>query len=650
MPQMSAQQLWSSYQPHAGYNYAYPYAVPSYPSQYAAAASAPTIGMPYTYAQAAYAGGGFPTPAAVGNDSNPSFSNVRYDGASIVSPVSSSSIAYTQLGPPTKKRLTSEDQLSAASTPIHSHSYASYRPPSSSSSPSSAYAATPTTHTQSSLEMSNVQKPRTYGGGQESLSKSSSSASTSSSSTSSTSTSESKWPPSLMAFVTRCYEQTNPSDYPAMEKKLAEMVKMAEETKTLWSRDWANMSLPVKSGSGGISPFSMNFSSSSPSSISSSSSLSPMPSTSHPPPVAAKKTKLVSSSTHSGNRPLSKKEKRKANAASSAAAAAAAAAAATIPVGLIDEEEKREWRASRFRDSSSQSHVSSLSSSSHPSRYAYSQNVDYEEVGDDSATAFVGTSTALEKPYLRLTDRPIPSSVRSVHVLKHSLELMRRKKREGASWTAYLGEQMKSIRQDLVIQSVTDEFALEVYETNARWCLENNDVAEFKRCLLRIDEFYNHLNITSSNMDEFYCYSLLYNLLSEDFPALNAELATLGAERRAHPAIAHAVQVCEAYLDNNWHAFFRLSKNPYFLTKHILDIASERLRINALKSVLVSYVPFALPPPCLHVCMSSSQSVTNFGNSYVLNSKIPTYCANGVACKSAVVRDDVDRPGVALCS
>lgn len=235
-----------------------------------------------------------------------------------------------------------------------------------------------------------------------------------------------------------------------------------------------------------------------------------------------------------------------------------------------------------------------------------------EEDGDDNGGgSIVGTSSALEKPYLRLTERPVPSSVRPVSVLKQSLALMCRKKKEGASWTGYLGEQMKSIRQDLVIQAVADDFALEVYETNARWCLENNDIAEFKRCLLRIEEFYKHLDITSAHMDEFYCYFLLYYLLSEDFPALNTELAQLRGDRRTHKAIQHAIKICEAYIDNNWRTFFKLSNHTYFLEKHLLDIASERLRINALKSILVSYVSTCFPksPPYAHIltllCSSS---------------------------------------------
>jgi len=103
-----------------------------------------------------------------------------------------------------------------------------------------------------------------------------------------------------------------------------------------------------------------------------------------------------------------------------------------------------------------------------------------------------GTSTALEKPYLRLTavrvisminillkyslpfcfQPPDPSTVRPEPILKKALEHVKRKVMEGAPWD-YACEQRKSIRQDLTVQRIKNEFTVEVYETHARLCLEN---------------------------------------------------------------------------------------------------------------------------------------------------------------------------------
>ena len=108
-----------------------------------------------------------------------------------------------------------------------------------------------------------------------------------------------------------------------------------------------------------------------------------------------------------------------------------------------------------------------------------------------SCAAVFGKSEALEKAYLRLTSLPTVAEVRPPRVLAEALALLKEIWRERAGkekddaaryYTSYLREQLKSLRQDLVVQSVRGPLAVDAYETHARVALEARDAAEFRQC------------------------------------------------------------------------------------------------------------------------------------------------------------------------
>ena len=100
----------------------------------------------------------------------------------------------------------------------------------------------------------------------------------------------------------------------------------------------------------------------------------------------------------------------------------------------------------------------------------------------------VGTCQKLEKNYLRLTSvsysylnkssfyflkyqEADPSTIRPLSVLERAFSFVMNKYRLSKDWS-YTSDQLRSIRQDLMVQSIRNDFTVLVYEENARISLE----------------------------------------------------------------------------------------------------------------------------------------------------------------------------------
>jgi hypothetical protein len=254
------------------------------------------------------------------------------------------------------------------------------------------------------------------------------------------------------------------------------------------------------------------------------------------------------------------------------------------------------------------------------------------------AKKLVGTSTDLEKSYLRLTTFPKPENVRPLAVLTKSLAHIKSRfiKTEDFAWA---NEQLKSVRQDVTVQQIRNKFVIEVYETHARILLERGDLDEFHQCqamirsltsgsssydlgedenntsklheneFLEDDEFLTHLHQTEEASDEFRSYGLLYALVQNSWGELTCALSharnvvegssssSSSCEEGDRPEILrgssfrHAVRVVKAVLHNDYQAFFRLYECAPHLSPYLMDFLVRRVRSAAYERIIAAYRP-----------------------------------------------------------
>ncbi|KAG1447417.1 hypothetical protein G6F56_009269 [Rhizopus delemar] len=196
-----------------------------------------------------------------------------------------------------------------------------------------------------------------------------------------------------------------------------------------------------------------------------------------------------------------------------------------------------------------------------------------EKIKDDTV---IGTSTKLEKQYLRLTSAPDPSTVRPLFILKQTLELLREKWRDEQNYT-YICDQFKSLRQDLTVQHIQDEFTVQVYEIHARIALEKSDLGEYNQCQTRLKELYK--DGIPGNVMEFTAYRILYFLHTQNAADINSTMADLTDDQKQNAFVQHALQVRSSLAVSNYHRFFHLYKTAPNMGGYLMDQFIERERL-----------------------------------------------------------------------
>jgi hypothetical protein len=206
-----------------------------------------------------------------------------------------------------------------------------------------------------------------------------------------------------------------------------------------------------------------------------------------------------------------------------------------------------------------------------------------------------GTSEALEKPYLRLTSAPDPSTIRPQHILEKSLQHVRKRLAENGS-TVYdwASEQFRSIRQDITVQHIKNDLTLDAYETHARSAIlfGGPDFREFNQCVTQLLELFDQGMGTIELKREFRAYTLLYHIFTLHSFKTVASAITLSSAIPESEEEYHALKVWEAVETGDWIRYFKLREIAPNMGKHFMgDPLAGIVRKNALCSLCRSFRP-----------------------------------------------------------
>lgn len=191
----------------------------------------------------------------------------------------------------------------------------------------------------------------------------------------------------------------------------------------------------------------------------------------------------------------------------------------------------------------------------------------------------VGRCQDLEKNYFRLTSAPNPDTVRPLPVLMKTLDLLKKKWKKDNNY-GYICDQFKSLRQDLTVQHIRNEFTVSVYEIHARIALEKGDLGEYNQCQTQLRALYARQ--LGGHPTEFKAYRILYFIHTRNWTAMNDALADLTAADKRDLAVKHALDVRSALALGNYHRFFQLYLDTPNMGAYLMDMFVDRERLSAL--------------------------------------------------------------------
>ena len=220
----------------------------------------------------------------------------------------------------------------------------------------------------------------------------------------------------------------------------------------------------------------------------------------------------------------------------------------------------------------------------------------------------IGTNQDLEKPYLRTTGKVQPEDVRPQHILEQSLVYVLEKAKQ-TNDIHYLSEQLKSIRQDIIIQKIENEFKRKVCNISIECELQHKNLFDAKSCIQFVlehdkifgitDELhYVYLTIVLMSSIKFF-YSLLKSKGTEKQQSKEkaihefyTNIRSLNAHDFKHPIVLFGLHFIHSYLIGDIVTSYQLLNSTEIhkiLRMYIETDIYDSLKIKAFENMKGNY-------------------------------------------------------------
>lgn len=372
------------------------------------------------------------------------------------------------------------------------------------------------------------------------------------------------WPPGLTDYIQRSFSRCkNDTEKDEVEKYMKKMINETLKDGSAWAKNWQTEKLVIDI-------------------------LFPNASKAEELKTMAKKLgKNVNKKNTFGGLQMEFQLKKKARYESLPTKANSASPFSTMQLPDYLSGSKKNDRASRFGSENAKFVSQSFAKSTN---FSMNLNSDYVDLQSFKIT---GTSTDIYKPYLRLTSAPDAHQVRTFETLKKTIIALKKKWNNGVKDVdayRFVCDQFKSLRQDLTVQGIRNEFTVEVYEVHCRVALDAGDHEEFNQCKSQLVQLY-HAGICSNHKADITAYELVYYMLTKNMVDMSKALCNLDDEMKSSPKVELALKLRKAWSRDNYSRFFKLYEQADIGMRALLDKFVNTQRRRSMGIMMKSYKP-----------------------------------------------------------